>query len=120
MTKLDSLVMAVKVADNLRNFLMCNNPPGTHTHRRREFRRGQWGELEKSLESVSYPKIGLCVSDTMSWSDSAGDSIWFRTGDYYAVSYWTGEDMIFIYEVGKDEDLCESLSEREPVFFEKL
>ena len=115
MTKLDSLAMAVKIADNLRNHLT-----GTHTHRIREFRRGKWGELEKVLESITYPKIGPCISDTMSWSDSAGDSIWFRTGDHYAVSYWTGEDMLFIYEVGRDEELCESLSEREPIFSEEI
>tara|TARA_R100001443_G_scaffold40593_2_gene54006 strand:- start:335 stop:640 length:306 start_codon:yes stop_codon:yes gene_type:complete len=72
-------------------------------------------ELAVKLLRNKYDRV-----DTTTWNDSAGNSIFVRVGDYHAVSYWDGEDMIFIYEVGKDEDLCESLSEREPIFSEQI
>jgi hypothetical protein len=82
--------------------------------RRRHYRRGYWNTLEKVIDGVQGP------SDTHSWSDSAGDSILFRCGDFYAVGYWTGEDMVFIYEVNKDQDLCESLTALDPIFSEQV
>jgi hypothetical protein len=112
MTKLDSFNMAAKVLNNLVRYLEGK----TRSERFEEHRRCDFDALEKRLECVSYPPVGGCISDTSSWSDSAGDTIFFRTGDYFAVSYWTGEDIVSIYEVSADRDLCESIASEDPVF----
>lgn len=120
MTKRDSLNMAVAVMN-----VVCDEVSVMNIYeRRRHYQRGVWDELERIVDNTLYTKygdvLGPCVSDTHSWSDSAGESILFRCGDYYAVGYWTGEDMVFIYEVNKDQDLCESLTSLEPIFSEQV
>ena len=120
MTKRDSLNMAVKVMN-----VVCDEVSVLNIYeRRRHYQKGIWDELERIVDNTLYTKygdvLGPCVSDTHSWSDSAGDSILFRCGDFYAVGYWTGEDMVFIYEVNKDQDLCESLTALDPIFSEQV
>ena len=35
------------------------------------------------------------------------DSMSIRCGDYHIVSVWNGEDMLFIYECGPDDEVSE-------------
>ena len=46
-------------------------------------------------------------SDVSTWSDSAGNSISARVGDYHIVSYWDGEDVLFIYQCEPDDEVSE-------------
>jgi hypothetical protein len=48
-------------------------------------------------------------NDLSTFSDSAGTSVTARVGDYHCVSYWDGEDIIFIYEAARDTDLTEAI-----------
>mgnify|MGYP003120653619 CR=1 FL=1 len=125
MTKRESLNMAVKVMN-----VVCDEVSVLNIYeRRRHYQvkvmnvvcdevKGVWDELERIVDKTLCQKYGH--GDTHSWSDSAGESILFRCGDYYAVGYWTGEDMVFIYEVNKDQDLCESLTALDPIFSEQV
>jgi hypothetical protein len=49
-------------------------------------------------------------NDVSTFSDSAGTSVTARVGDHHCVSYWDGEDIIFIYECSRDTDLSEALT----------
>ena len=46
-------------------------------------------------------------TDESIWSDGAGDSMSIRCGDYHIVSVWNGEDVLFIYECGPDDEVSE-------------
>tara|TARA_Y100001963_G_scaffold159074_1_gene261172 strand:+ start:1614 stop:1943 length:330 start_codon:yes stop_codon:yes gene_type:complete len=68
--------------------------------------------LTGMLKSYKYDKI-----ESELWSDSAGQSLFIRVGDHHCVSFWTGEDMVFIYSIERDTPLSEWWEqEREPLF----
>jgi len=120
MTKRESLNMAVKVMN-----VVCDEVSVLNIYeRRRHYQKGIWDELERIVDNTLYTKygdvLGPCVSDTHSWSDGASDSIVFRCGDYYAVGYSTVNEMVFLYEINRDQDLCESLTALDPIFSEQV
>ena len=64
------------------------------------------------LENIAERSQSLALysrGDISTWADSAGTSITARMGDYHCVSYWDGEDIIFIYECSRDTDLSEAI-----------
>ena len=54
-------------------------------------------------------------TDESIWSDGAGDSMSIRCGDYHIVSVWNGEDVLFIYECGPDDEESEVIGNN-PLF----
>ena len=58
-------------------------------------------------------------ADISTWSDSAGNSISARVGDYHVVSFWDGEDILFIYQCEPDDEVAEVIG-NDPIFSEKL
>ena len=58
-------------------------------------------------------------ADISTWSDGAGNSISARVGDYHIVSYWDGEDIIFIYQCEPDDEVSEVIG-HDPLFSEAL
>jgi len=70
---------------------------------------GTWLNLENIAEKCMSLTLKYTRGDISTWSDSAGTSMTVRVGDHHAVSYWDGEDMIFIYECSVDTDLSEAI-----------
>ena len=64
---------------------------------------------EKCILMASSSLLKYTRGDISTWSDSAGTSMTVRVGDHHAVSYWDGEDIIFIYECSVDTDLSEAI-----------
>ena len=54
-------------------------------------------------------------TDESIWSDGAGDSMSIRCGDYHIVSVWNGEDVLFLYECGPDDEVSEVIGNN-PLF----
>ena len=57
------------------------------------------------------------------FSDSAGDTIAYRVGDFHCVVYWTGDDVVYIYRVKKDMELSQVIEfneEMHPLFEHEL
>ena len=70
-----------------------------------------WTRLENLVFDIFKPNwIEYGQLDIETQSDSAGTSMTVRVGDHHAVSYWDGEDIIFIYECSRDTDLSEALT----------
>ena len=69
-----------------------------------------WTRLENIAEKNAMSGSGYYKHcDISTQSDSAGTSMTVRVGDHHAVSYWDGEDIIFIYECSRDTDLSEAI-----------
>jgi hypothetical protein len=100
MTKTHSLLNAAKVADEFA----------------KKFSHG-FDVLEAIPDIVlrhEYDRI-----DVSTWGDSAGNSISARVGDYHIVSYWDGEDIVFIYQCEPDDEVSEVIG-HDPLFSEAL
>jgi hypothetical protein len=120
MEKITSLNNAVKTAMAVIEYLKAMHPK-KRVERFRAFRRQDFGSLVKH--------VGKLATETICESDSAGDSVFMRVGDFHCVSYWTGEDMVFIYEALRgtnsnqhnslEEDL-ERILESNPIFEQQL
>ena len=104
MTKAHSLLNAATLAHRWETAIIeLRDPESTDD-------TGFWTRLENiaeknAMSGSSYYKH----SDISTWSDSAGWSMTVRVGDHHAVSYWDGEDIIFIYECSVDTDLSEAI-----------
>lgn len=104
--------------------------PEKQVERFKVFRRQDFGALVKHVGALATKTpIVSQYPETICESDSAGDSVFMRVGDFHCVSYWTGEDMIFIYEALRgtnsnqhnslEEDL-EKILESNPIFEQQL
>jgi len=58
-------------------------------------------------------------ADVSTWSDGAGSHISARVGDYHVVSFWDGEDMLFIYQCEPDDEVSEVIG-HDPLFSQAL
>ena len=96
MTKSHSLLNAAKLAHAWETAIIESRDPESTDD------TGFWTRLENISDWRR-------SSDISTWSDSAGTSMTVRAGDHHAVSYWDGEDMIFIYECSRDTDLSEAI-----------
>ena len=108
MTKTQSLLNAAKLADE-----WANDIRDAKTH-------GQHFVMFDVLEAIA-DKLTLNYArpDISTWSDSAGNSISARVGDYHVVSFWDGEDILFIYQCEPDDEVSEVIG-NDPIFSEKL
>ena len=70
---------------------------------------GFWTRLENIAERIQH-LASYSHGDISTWSDSAGASMTVRVGDHHAVSYWDGEDIIFIYECSPNTDWSEAIT----------
>ena len=111
MTKTQSLLNAAKLADEwATRVIFCTDPDGTS--------RPLCGfdTLEAIAEKCTRH---YARPDISTWSDSAGNSISARVGDYHVVSFWDGEDILFIYQCEPDDEVSEVIG-NDPIFSEKL
>ena len=77
-------------------------------------------EFWKTMESVAEECTrNYARADISTWSDSAGNSISARVGDYHVVSFWDGEDMLFIYQCKPDDEVSEVIG-HDPIFSQAL
>ena len=109
MTKTQSLLNAATLADEWATRFTCA---------RVDARRPLCGfdTLEAIAEKCTRH---YARADISTWSDSAGNSISARVGDYHVVSFWDGEDILFIYQCEPDDEVSEVIG-NDPIFSEKL
>ena len=106
MTKSHSLLNASKLAHAWETAIIESRDPESTDD------TGFWTRLENIAEKSQPPTAhdtGYTRGDISTWSDSAGTSMTVRVGDHHCVSYWDGEDIIFIYECSVDTDLSEAI-----------
>jgi len=116
MTKSHSLLNAAKLAHAWETAIIESRDPESTDD------TGFWTRLENIAEKCMSLIVGSFSSrtrmsnyhaytrgDISTWSDSAGTSMTVRVGDHHAVSYWDGEDIIFIYECSRDTELSEAI-----------
>ena len=100
MTKTQSLLNAAKLADEWATKFCAS--------RNASFSRLDKLPLFGALEAIAEKSTRhYARSDISTWNDSAGNSISARVGDYHVVSFWDGEDMLFIYQCEPDDDVSE-------------
>ena len=104
MTKSKSLLNAATLAHRWETAIIESRDPESSDD------TGFWTRLENLVFDIFKPNwIEYGQLDIETQSDSAGTSMTVRVGDYHAVSYWDGDDMIFIYECRRDADLSEAI-----------
>jgi hypothetical protein len=104
MTKSKSLLNAAKLAHAWETAIIESRDPESTDD------TGFWTRLENIAEKcMSLNILKYTRGDISTWIDSAGTSMTVRVGDHHAVSYWDGEDIIFIYECSRDTDLSEAI-----------
>ena len=104
MTKAHSLLNAAKLAHAWETAIIESRDPKSTDD------TGFWTRLENIAEKNAMSGSSYYNhSDISTWADSAGASMTVRVGDYHAVSYWDGEDMIYIYECSVWTDLSEAI-----------
>jgi hypothetical protein len=104
MTKSHSLLNAAKLAHAWETAIIESRDPESTDD------TGFWTRLESIAEKcMSLNILKYTRGDISTWSDSAGTSMTVRVGDHHCVSYWDGEDIIFIYECSVDTDLSEAI-----------
>ena len=102
MTKTQSLINAAKLADEWDTALVKAS-----------------NGFDKLVTLAEICTRNYARADISTWSDSAGNSISARVGDYHVVSFWDGEDMLFIYQCEPDDDVSEVIG-HDPLFSEAL
>ena len=107
MTKTQSLLNAAKLADEWATKFCAS-------------RNVSFSRRFETLGAIADNLTRHCArADVSTWSDSAGNSISARVGDYHIVSYWDGEDIIFIYQCEPDDEVSEVIG-HDPLFSEAL
>ena len=104
MTKTQSLLNAAKLANEWENDVRDGKAHGQ--------RFVMFDVLEAIAEKCTRH---YARSDISTWSDGAGNSISARVGDYHIVSYWDGEDILFIYQCEPDDEVSEVIG-HDPLF----
>ena len=91
MKAIEALAEAVSLASKIIDYLEGLNSEGFSNKYEQRFRlfRRDFTKLNKHIGDKWKPE---------SMSDSAGDTIWYNIDDSYVVLYWTGEDMVYIYD----------------------
>tara|TARA_R100000005_G_C4991399_1_gene198761 strand:- start:296 stop:634 length:339 start_codon:yes stop_codon:yes gene_type:complete len=102
MTKAHSLLNTATLAHNWETAIIESRDPKSTDD------TGFWTRLENIAERSQSLAL-YSRGDISTWADSAGASITARIGDYHCVSYWDGEDIIFIYECSVWTDLSEAI-----------
>ena len=109
MTKIQSLLNAAKLADEWAKVYAAS----LEKHCDIEAHRPPfWPTMESVAEECTR---NYARSDISTWNDSAGNSISARVGDYHIVSYWDGEDILFIYQCEPDDEVSEVIG-HDPLF----
>jgi len=106
MTKTQSLLNAATLADAWAKVYAANRRP--------QFSFFMTMEREAEKLTRHYAR-----SDISTWSDSAGNSISARVGDYHIVNYWDGEDVLCIFQCSPDDEVSEVIA-GDPLFYEAL
>ena len=118
MTKIQSLLNAAKLADEWERIATLERIRSAQevyaANRRPKFSLFMTMERDAEKMTRHYAR-----ADVSTWNDSAGNSISARVGDYHIVSYWDGEDIIFIYQCGPDDEVSEVIG-HDPLFSVEL